>query len=94
MSTPQSSGPAVRDAVPAPAPEAPTAVRSYSPYEVVAIDLWVGGHRFRAVAMAHYDAPEARRAYHLMLWPALPGGRRTGWYWWNPATMTRRDLRS
>ncbi|MFC0843541.1 hypothetical protein ACFH04_07305 [Streptomyces noboritoensis] len=42
--------------------------------------------------MAHYDTADARRAYQLCLWPALPGGARTDWYWWNPATMTRRDF--
>ncbi|PKV90138.1 hypothetical protein [Streptomyces sp. TLI_146] len=42
--------------------------------------------------MAHYDIPDDHRAYHLALWPALPDGTRTGWYWWNAATMTRRDV--
>ncbi|MEV6549205.1 hypothetical protein AB0M57_10890 [Streptomyces sp. NPDC051597] len=81
-----------RAAEPAPRPRASDAVRSYSPYEVLAVNLWIDGHRYRAAAMAHYDEPDGRRAYHLCLWPALPDGARTGWYWWNPATMTRRDF--
>ncbi|MFD9486723.1 hypothetical protein [Streptomyces sp. NPDC059991] len=68
-----------RDAAPAPAPPAGL-TRDYTPDEVVAISLWIGRRRHRAVAMAHYDTPDERRAYHLMLWPALPGGRRAGWY--------------
>ncbi|GAA0611834.1 hypothetical protein [Streptomyces crystallinus] len=83
---------AVRDAETAPPPEADAEVRSYSPYEVVAVNLYVGARGYRAVAMAHYDTPAGRRAYHLCLWPALPDGARTGWYWWDPAIMTRRDF--
>ncbi|PKV84209.1 hypothetical protein [Streptomyces sp. TLI_146] len=92
MNTPPRGSTAARDAEPAPPPKAPTALRAYTPYEVVPIDLRIGGQRYRTVAMAHYDTPDGRRAYHLALWPPLPEGARTGWYWWSPATMTRRHF--
>lgn len=82
-----------RDASPAPPPPPGAPVHAYTPYEVVAINLHLDGRPYRAVAMAHHDQPDGRRAYQLALWPALPDGTRTGWYWWNPEIMTRRDLR-
>ncbi|MFD9794194.1 hypothetical protein ACFWXK_24955 [Streptomyces sp. NPDC059070] len=92
MSTPRPWPRALCDAEAAPPPEAAARVRSYSPYEVVAINLWIDRHRYRAVAMAHYDTSSGRRAYQLCLWPALPDGVRTGWYWWDPDRMRRRDF--
>ncbi|MFK8907779.1 hypothetical protein [Streptomyces sp. YS-3] len=92
MSTPQMWPRPPRAAEPASPPQEAAVLRNYSPYEVVAINLWVGDHQYRTVAMAHYDTPEGRRAYHQCLWPALPDGALTGSYWWNPATMTRRDF--
>jgi hypothetical protein len=68
-------------------------VHPYTDREVVALNLWITGRRYRAVAMNHYDTADGRRAYDLALWPALPDGTRTGWYWWNEATMTLRDFR-
>ncbi|MEV6553733.1 hypothetical protein AB0M57_34285 [Streptomyces sp. NPDC051597] len=81
------------DAEMAPVPGGGTVVRAYTPYEVIAINLRVDGRAYRAVAMAPYDHPDGRRAYRLCLWPALPDGARTCWYWWDEQAMTRRDLR-
>ncbi|MFE0107074.1 hypothetical protein [Streptomyces sp. NPDC059009] len=76
----------------APAPGDEGDVRAYTPYQVVSFVLRVDGQPFRAVASAHHDAPDGRRAYRLHLWPS-PRTAPHGWYWWDPERMTRRDRR-
>ncbi|MER6984863.1 hypothetical protein [Streptomyces carpinensis] len=81
-----------RDAEVAPPPDAGAEVFAYGPYDVVRINLRVASEPYRGVAVAHYDAPDGRRAYRLALWPR-PDVAPHGWYWWDEGRMTRRDFR-
>lgn len=77
----------------APVPDGGVEVHCYTPYEVVRINLYIGGDFYRGVAVAHYDAPDGRRAYDLRLWPR-PASAPHGWYWFDEGRMTRRDYSS
>jgi hypothetical protein len=82
-----------REAEVAPAPDDGVEVHRYTPYEVVRINLCIGGDLYRGVAMGHYDAPDGRRAYDLRLWPR-PDLAPHGWYWFDERRMARRDYTS
>ncbi|MCX5285944.1 hypothetical protein [Streptomyces sp. NBC_00198] len=74
----------------APEPAGSVTVRRYSPYEVVRVNLFVGGDDYRGVARASYEAPDGRVAYDLLLWPC-PWESPSGWYWFDESRMRRRD---
>jgi len=74
----------------APTPDGGVGVHCYTPCEVVRINLCIGGDFYRGVAVAHYDAPDGRRAYDLCLWPH-PESAPRGWYWFDEGRMARRD---
>jgi hypothetical protein len=48
------------------------------------------GRVYRAAVTERSEHCDGREAVHLLLWPALPDGRRRAWFWWDPAAFEVR----
>lgn len=48
------------------------------------------GRVYRAAVTERSEHCDGREAVHLLLWPALPDGRRRAWFWWDPAVFEVR----
>ncbi|MEU0184166.1 DUF6233 domain-containing protein [Streptomyces sp. NPDC006207] len=60
---------------------------AYPEHDRPRVYLQIAGRRHRAIAAERREYPDGRVGLHLIVWPALPGGRRRAWFFWDEATM-------
>ncbi|MFF3257246.1 hypothetical protein ACFYWP_41185 [Actinacidiphila glaucinigra] len=76
-----------RDAVEVPpreSEEPPVYVELMPAHRRQRVAFQLDGRLYRAAVTERREHADGRDAVHLMLWPALPDGRRRAWFWWDP----------
>jgi hypothetical protein len=82
-----------RDAVEVPPREPgepPVYVEPIPEYRRQRVAFQLDGRLYRAAVTERREYRDGREAAHLLLWPALPDGRRRAWFWWDPAVFEVR----